>query len=325
MTDAGVPRAASASAAGVGLVIADVDGTLVSHAKVLTPRAKEAVGELRSAGIAFAITSGRPPRGMKMLVDDLKLDTPVAGFNGGVFVTPTFEVLETHDLERDSVETALAVLAEHGITAWLYDHEDWYVPDPDGPHVAREADTVKFSPKVRKDFRALTEGAVKVVGVSDDADAIARCRKAVREALGDTATAELSQPYYLDITSADATKGAVVRELSARLGVANERIVTIGDMPNDVAMFATSGFSIAMGNASDAVKAQATAATGDCDHDGFADAMQRFVLRHGHGATAGPAEAREPGAPGRQRSVAAAATSGATQAGASGGGERGTV
>src|SRR5262245_26841704 len=70
----------------ISLVIADVDGTLVTAQKVLTERAQAAVQGLRRAGIRFAITSGRPPRGMAMLFESLDLDTPIAGFNGGLFV-----------------------------------------------------------------------------------------------------------------------------------------------------------------------------------------------------------------------------------------------
>ena len=70
----------------ISLVLADVDGTLVNEEKVLTKRAQSAVTELRRAGIRFAITSGRPPLGMAMLFDPLALDTPIAGFNGGLFV-----------------------------------------------------------------------------------------------------------------------------------------------------------------------------------------------------------------------------------------------
>jgi hydroxymethylpyrimidine pyrophosphatase-like HAD family hydrolase len=49
----------------IRLVVADVDGTLVTQEKVLTAKTKEAVSQLTAAGIAFAITSGRPPRGMQ--------------------------------------------------------------------------------------------------------------------------------------------------------------------------------------------------------------------------------------------------------------------
>ena len=69
--------------------------------KVLTPRAAAAVKALQTAGIAFAITSGRPPRGMAMLIDPLALRTPVAGFNGGIFVKPDMTIMAEHVLAAD--------------------------------------------------------------------------------------------------------------------------------------------------------------------------------------------------------------------------------
>src|SRR5260370_42540838 len=81
-----------ARASKISLVLADVDGTLVTDDKVLTARAAAAVKALHAAGIAFAITSGRPPRGMAMLIDPLELRTPIAAFNGGAFVPPHMSV-----------------------------------------------------------------------------------------------------------------------------------------------------------------------------------------------------------------------------------------
>src|SRR5260221_6966518 len=78
----------------ISLLIADVDGTLVTEEKVLTPRARDAVGRLHAAGIAFAITSGRPPRGMEMLIEPLALRTPIAGFNGGIFGRPPMAIIQ---------------------------------------------------------------------------------------------------------------------------------------------------------------------------------------------------------------------------------------
>ena len=78
----------------IELLIADVDGTLVTHEKELTERARRAVRKLHDASIAFAVTSGRPPRGMSMLVEPLAITTPIAGFNGGMFVHPDMTPIE---------------------------------------------------------------------------------------------------------------------------------------------------------------------------------------------------------------------------------------
>jgi hydroxymethylpyrimidine pyrophosphatase-like HAD family hydrolase len=120
--------------------------------------------------------------------------------------------------------------------------------------------------------------AVKIVGISDDLDLVAACEKLAQTTLGERASAARSQPYYLDVTHPQANKGAVVATLSRLLNVPPEQIVTLGDMPNDVLMFRKSGFSIAMGNSSEKVKAQASAVTDSNEDEGFANAVQRFVL-----------------------------------------------
>jgi HAD superfamily hydrolase (TIGR01484 family) len=74
----------------ISAVLTDVDGTLVTKDKVLTPRALQAVERLRERGIVFTITSGRPPFGMRSLVEPLGLTMPMAAFNGGVMYSPTF-------------------------------------------------------------------------------------------------------------------------------------------------------------------------------------------------------------------------------------------
>jgi Cof subfamily protein (haloacid dehalogenase superfamily) len=262
----------------ISLVLADVDGTLVTEDKVLTPRAEAAVKALQAAGIAFAITSGRPPRGMAMLIDPLGLRTPVAAFNGGVFVEPDMSVIEQRVLPADVARRAVDTISHNGMDVWIYSGRDWLVRDPQAPHVAREQWTVKFAPTVVGSFDALLASAVKIVGVSDDHDLVARCEQEVQAALGTAASAARSQPYYLDITHPDANKGAVVAMLSKLLSISDAEIATIGDMPNDVLMFQKSGLSIAMGNASPQVQAQADLVTASNSDEGFASAMERILL-----------------------------------------------
>jgi len=264
----------------IRLFLADVDGALVTKEKVLTEAAKVAVRELDRAGIAFAITSGRPPRGMSMLIEPLALRTAIAGFNGGVLVNPGLSVLESHTLDPAVAKQAVKLILDKGLDAWVYTETEWLIRDKDAPHVARETWTVKFDAKVVASFTdAHLSHAVKIVGISDDFDLVAACEKTAQNALGENASAARSQPYYLDVTHPKANKGTVVETLSGLLNILPAQIVTMGDMPNDVLMFRKSGFSIAMGNASDEVKAQASAVTDSNENEGFANAVRKFVLR----------------------------------------------
>ena len=264
----------------IKLLLADVDGTLVTQDKVLTDKAIAAVHRLHEAGVIFAVTSGRPPRGMDMLIEPLDLKTPIAAFNGGLLVDRDMSVIEQRVLPEDLVVPVADMMGSFKLDVWLYSGADWYVPKADGPHVAREAWTVKFEPTIMKDgLSGLTGSVAKLVGVSDDTGAVADAAIAVHDKFGDHVTAAASQPYYLDVTHPQANKGAVAQYLAAKYKIDPGEIATIGDMPNDVLMFAHSGASIAMGNASPEVKRCARRVTTSNEDEGFANAVEKFILR----------------------------------------------
>jgi Cof subfamily protein (haloacid dehalogenase superfamily) len=264
----------------VKLLLADVDGTLVTQDKVLTERAIQAVHKLHGAGVTFAITSGRPPRGMAMLIEPLDIQTPIAAFNGGLLVDRDMKVIEQRVLPEELVVPVADMMSSFKLDVWLYSGADWYVPKADGPHVARESWTVKFEPIVMSDgVQGLTGSVAKLVGVSDDHDAVNKATEAVHETFGDHVSAAASQPYYLDVTHPQANKGAVARYLAGQYKLGADDIATIGDMPNDVLMFAHSGLSIAMGQSSPEVKRAARRVTTSNEDEGFANAVERFILR----------------------------------------------
>ena len=265
--------------AAVRLVVADVDGTLLTPDKILTPRARAVVRAILEAGIAFTITSGRPPLGMKTIIGELKLRDPVTAFNGGLFVRPDLSIIHEHLVPGQAARSIIDILIKAELDVWVYDDTNWYVRSRHGLHVDREEWTVQFPPTVVATFEGLLDRLVKIVGVSDDSDTMARCVTQVQHQFGQHVSAALSQPYYLDVTHPKANKGEVVSALSALLTIPTAQIATIGDMPNDVLMFQRSGVSIAMGNASPEVQHAATFVTTANTEEGFALGMERFVLR----------------------------------------------
>jgi Cof subfamily protein (haloacid dehalogenase superfamily) len=265
------------------LLLSDVDGTLVTNDKVLTKAALAAVTDLRLAGIAVAITSSRPPRGLRMLIEPLGLEGPVAGLNGGIYVNPDLSVIQTYLLDSAVARQAVELMTASGLEIWLYTAKGWFVQNRAGPHAVREAWILKFPPKILALSDVELTQAIKIVGVSDEPERIAAAEQAVRRAVGDRASIARSQTYYLDVTDRQANKGAVVATLSRLMNIPTGQIAVIGDGSNDIAMFKAAGLSIAMGNASDEVKAEADAVTDTNENDGFAKAIRDFVL---HPATA---------------------------------------
>jgi hydroxymethylpyrimidine pyrophosphatase-like HAD family hydrolase len=130
----------------VAAVLADVDGTLVTKAKVLTPRAIRAVHELQERGVLFAITSGRPPRGLSMLVEPLGMNVPMAAFNGGMIVLSDMTVVDERTVAPEVAPAVVAAMRAHGLHVWIYRGTDWYLTDPHAPHADREEEPVSSRP-----------------------------------------------------------------------------------------------------------------------------------------------------------------------------------
>jgi Cof subfamily protein (haloacid dehalogenase superfamily) len=259
-------------------VVSDVDGTLVTDDKRLTARAQAAAAELRASGIIFSITSARPPRGLRMLLDPLAITTPLIGFNGGVIAATDLSVIAEHLLPPEVARRAVDMLGRNGVQVWIFSGQDWLLREPDGPYVGLEQRTVAFPPTIVEEFGPALDATAKIVGVSKDFELLARCEDDVRAALGDTAFVVRSQPYYLDITHPLANKGTALIEVARLLGVPLAEIAVIGDGRNDVAMFEHSGLSIAMGNAGPDVQRAADLVTDSNGDDGFAAAIDRFIL-----------------------------------------------
>jgi hypothetical protein len=221
-----------------------------------------------------------------VVAEPLEITEPIPAFNGGLIVGPDLKtVLRERLLEKSVVERLIEALHAAKVGIWLYTDEHWYVLDAKGPYVEHEEHSVKVAPVEIRDFHEVALNRVaKIVGVSEDFDGLAATEAQIQAAFRGDVSATRSQRYYLDITHPTANKGEGVLMLSELLDIPASQIVTIGDMENDVYMFLQSGISIAMGNATPAVQAHAQYITTTNEEEGFANAMNRYVLSRAEGA-----------------------------------------
>ncbi|MEH2522874.1 MULTISPECIES: Cof-type HAD-IIB family hydrolase [unclassified Bradyrhizobium] len=261
----------------IALVVSDVDGTLLTKDKVLTDGAKAAVRRLHAAGIGFTIVSSRPTIGMGFLIDPLSITLPVGAFNGSSIVDAGLRPIEQHLIRPAVAQRSLDVLAAFGVDIWLFTNARWYTRNPDGEYVPHEKRAIKADPTIIADFTPYLAETCKIVGASSDAALLQRCEVAMKEAVGLEATAVRSQTYYLDVTPPGHDKGTFVENIARRLGIPADAMATIGDMENDLPMFAKSGVSFAMGDAADNIKQHATHVTDSNERDGFAAAIETVL------------------------------------------------
>jgi Cof subfamily protein (haloacid dehalogenase superfamily) len=261
----------------IALVVSDVDGTLLTKDKTLTDAAKNAVRRLKDAGIGFTIVSSRPVLGMRFLIEPLAITLPIGAFNGSAIVDPQLKPIEQHLVPAETAQRGLDVLNEFGVDIWLFTNDIWLTRHGDGEYVPLEKRAIRADPVVVGDFAPYVSAVCKIVGASSDAALLQRCEAAMQQAVGSQATAVRSQSYYLDVTPPGCDKGTFVEAIARRQGITTDAVATIGDMQNDLAMFRKSGFSVAMGNATDDVKQQATHVTTSNEDEGFAGAIELIL------------------------------------------------
>ncbi len=263
----------------IRLLVTDVDGTLVGSDRSLAPSTVRAAQALRRAGIALALVSARAPAGLDVLIDPLGLDTPRAGFNGGVILSPQDEVLLELTLERDTAAATVATLEAQELDVWLFANNQWFLRNTDAAYIESERRSILMTPVTVTEFTPLLDGVHKIMGSSPDFDGVAHCAAALRTQLADQAAVQCSQRYYVDVTHPLADKGRAASLIADHLGIGLDALACIGDMPNDVSMFAVSALSYAMGNAPEAVKAQADHVVAGHDEGGWAEAVGMILNR----------------------------------------------
>jgi Cof subfamily protein (haloacid dehalogenase superfamily) len=265
----------------IALVVSDVDGTLLTKDKVLTDKAARAVRQLEDSGVAFTVVSSRPTIGMRFLIEPLRITMPFGSFNGSSITDPQLKPIEQHVLPASAAQRSLEILKQFGVDAWLFTNDQWFADNADGEYNPWEKRTIKADPVFVEDFAPYLATACKLVGSSSDPVLLKRCEAAMQQEVGTRVTVACSQTYYLDVTPPGHDKGTFVQAMAKRLDISTDAVATIGDMQNDLAMFGVSGMSIAMGNATDEIKRQATNVTTSNQDEGFAGAIEMVMKRNG--------------------------------------------
>ena len=260
----------------ITLVISDIDGTLITSNHEVTEDTKQTARSLLADGVKLSLASSRPPRAVAPIAAELGLASTFAAFNGALIVKSSGEILAESTIAPDVTSRIHAIAQERGLDVWLYDKTDWWV-SRQTPFVEREEHTTGFSASWSNYSEQLGKPLNKLTVVGQPS-LVADAERLVIKELGQTVTASRSKPRFLDVTSFGWHKGAVVTRLSNLFHTSPDKVAVIGDGPNDVEMFVAAGLSIAMGQAVDEVRKQATYITSSNDDEGWSRGIRTYVL-----------------------------------------------
>ncbi len=261
----------------IRLLISDIDGTMVRRDKTLPDENVAAVRQVTARGVPVSLISARPVAGILPIARALDLPGPFGAFNGGTIFDAAGTVLTDCLVPQDTARALIDLYRAHGVTWWFFTANRWLTSDPGNSHTGREVQSSGLQGE-EGDFVPLLDQCHKVVAVCEDPDLMSLIEAEARELAGNAANVIRSQSYYLDVTAPRAHKGFGIEALAQLYGVPLGQVAVLGDQANDIPMFRRAGLAIAMGQAGEAVRAEAHCAAGPADDAGVADAIRRFVL-----------------------------------------------
>ncbi len=262
----------------IRLVLSDMDGTILDSDHTLSPRTCAAVQRLAEKGIALALVSARMPAAVLPYVRQLGLKGPCAGFNGGVFFTPDGTILKSHQFSEADLSALMEALSHFPVEIWCQTEQEWLLCDSRTKLALREHNLTGITPREVEALPMQSGTVNRLMVCSEDTALIARLETELAVPFAGQASMLRSAPHKLNITPAQANKGAAVEELGKLYGVMPQEVAALGDAQNDIPMLKAAGMGIAMGQASESVKEQAAYVTGKPDEGGWAYAAETFII-----------------------------------------------
>lgn len=269
----------------IKLIAIDIDGTLLNSQRQLTERVKNALLEAKNQGVKVVLCTGRPIKGVKDLLNELTLnekDQYVITFNGALALTGDgSETIVSNGMNLEDYEIVKTFAEQHNTHYHAADLDVMYTSQREiGVYMAHEANLVNMPIYVRtiEELRQLNINIQKMM-ITDYSAVLDGIIEQVPQSLKERFLLVKSAPYYLEVLNPKANKGDAVMALAAHLGIDIEDVMAIGDNYNDMDMIKIAGYSVAMGNAVQAIKDAAKYHTGTNDEDGVAQIVEKLVLQ----------------------------------------------
>ncbi|MCL5969959.1 MAG: HAD family hydrolase [Patescibacteria group bacterium] len=255
-------------------IVADLDGTLIDEELKISYSVKNAIKSLQNVNIAFTIATGKSFTGVvEKLCQELHLKDPQITRAGSEIVDPqTGEVIHADFIPNEDLKRLIVFLNKNTLPFWI--EKDKYVYTKEGKHLA-EYGQIEF-----KKFSELELKDVPKLGIFGDNN-LPNEEELIEELRSRFASLSIIKSFQVtvryDVTSRKATKQNAIMKVADMLKINKDEIIGIGDGNNDVLLLEACGYKVAMGNATDRLKAIANEVIASCKDDGVAKFIDKLL------------------------------------------------
>lgn len=263
----------------IDLVAIDIDGTLLRSDKTLSLRVARAIDKVREKGVKVVLASARPPRSVNEIHTRLKLDTYQINYNGAliydtprrrhVFHQPLVPALTQKIIKAARKADPQVVVSMEILDKWYTDHVDEKLPTETSRH---------FAPDFVGPLEAFWHVPVTKLMLLTPPERMVKIRKAMESKFLDQVALAISDEHLLQVIARGVDKSAALARVATEYSISADRVMAIGDAPNDAGMLRWAGLGVAMGNAWKVTQDAADVTVPTNDEDGVAFALRRYVL-----------------------------------------------
>jgi Cof subfamily protein (haloacid dehalogenase superfamily) len=265
----------------IKLIAIDLDGTLLNSNSQISPRTEAAIKEAAAAGAQVVIATGKTRHAINGLVQQLGITAPAICMQGLITYSDDGKIMHESKLDPMLARQVITFGEDRGFFMIGYNGSHIYFRRENKQ--VEEALLLKYHEPAAEIVGALqnmadTPGFNKVIAVGEP-----RSIKALRWQLsmqigGAGRLMQAGVPQMVEILPPNASKGTALRQLLKDLKIAPENVMALGDAENDVEMIQLAGVGVLMGQADPKLHEFADYITADLDHDGVAEAIDRFMF-----------------------------------------------
>lgn len=273
-------------------IIMDIDGTLVNTKKVMTEETRQALLKAQASGVKLILASGRPYNGLVELGKQLEMDQ-----NNGIFVCfngskvvdfATEEVLFNQPLSIEEGKAVLRHLKKFNARPMIDKGEYMYVNNvfdcyinyngnPKHNIMEYEARGNHYILCEKRDLEAFCDFELNKILTFADPEYLQEHYKEMAAPFEGKINCMFTAPFYFEYTAKGIDKTKAIQTVLEPMGIYSENIIAFGDAQNDKTMIQYAGIGVAMGNATDELKAVADDVTLSNDEDGIAKSLYKYL------------------------------------------------